>query len=50
MSYIERLSIQEISQRLNIADTTIKTQRARAKKFLQERLKDLFSLAILLFF
>lgn len=50
MSYIEHLSIQEIAKQLDIAETTIKTQRARAKKYLQDRLKELFPLAILLFF
>lgn len=49
MSYIEHLDIKEISSRLQIAETTIKTQRARAKKFLQNRLQHLYPLAILIF-
>ncbi len=50
MSYIDHLDIQKISQKLNIAESTIKTQRQRAKKFLRERLQNLYPLAVLLFF
>lgn len=50
MSYIDHLNIQKISEQLNIAESTIKTQRQRAKKYLRERLQDLFPLAVLLFF
>jgi len=50
MSYIDRLDIREITARLNIAESTVKTQRQRAKKFLRERLQHLYPLVTLLFF
>lgn len=50
MSYIEHLDIPEIMQRLNIAESTIKTQRQRAKKFLRERLQHLYPLMTFLLF
>lgn len=50
MSYLENMSIQEISKILNISETTIKTQRYRAKKYLQKRLQNLFSIVVFLFF
>lgn len=50
MSYIEHLDIPEIMRRLNVAESTIKTQRQRAKKFLRERLRHLYPLVTMLFF
>lgn len=50
MSYIEHLDIREISEKLHIAESTIKTQRQRAKKFLRDRLQDLYPLVTILFF
>lgn len=50
MSYMDGYSIQEIADKLEISVHTVKSQRARAKKLLQEQLKDLFSLFVLLFF
>lgn len=49
MSYIEHLDTKQIMERLQIAESTIKTQRRRAKKMLRERLKHLYPLAVLLF-
>lgn len=49
MSYLDNMSIQEISTALGISETTIKTQRYRAKKFLRQRLQNLFSVVVLLF-
>lgn len=49
MSYIEKKCIKEIMDTLNIAESTIKTQRQRAKKILRDRLKHLYSLAIIIF-
>lgn len=50
MSYVDGMDIKEISALLHIAESTIKTQRQRAKKFLRERLQDLYPLVVLLFF
>ena len=50
MSYIEFLDIKTICERLNVAETTVKTQRQRAKKFLRERLKHLYPVLAFLFF
>lgn len=49
MSYLENLSNQEIAERLGISVNTVKSQKARAKELLRESLKDLFSIAALLF-
>ena len=49
LSYIENLDIKEVADTLNISTHTVKSQRARAKKLLQERLKDLFPLLVLIF-
>ena len=50
MSYIDHLDIQEITEQLNISKATVKTQRQRAKKFLRERLQNLYPiLAILVY-
>ena len=50
MSYIEFLDIKTICKQLHIAETTVKTQRRRAKKFLRERLKHLYPVLAFLFF
>lgn len=50
MSYVENMNIQEIALKLDISETTIKTQRQRAKKYLRKRLQNLFPLVIVLFF
>lgn len=50
MSYIEHRSTKEIALELNIAETTIKTQRQRAKKYLQKRLDNLYPLLVFIFF
>ena len=50
MSYIDHLDIREITEQLGIAESTVKTQRQRAKKFLRERLQHLYPLVALLFF
>lgn len=50
MSYIDHLSVKEISQRLRIAESTVKTQRQRAKKQLREALADLYTILAFLFF
>lgn len=50
LSYEEGKSIEEVAQILNISIHTVKSQRARAKKLLQEKLKGLYSLVILFFF
>lgn len=49
MSYVERLDVKTISERLGIAQSTVKTQRQRAKKMLRERLRHLYPLAMLIF-
>lgn len=49
LSYIENLDIKEVASMLNISTHTVKSQRARAKKLLQERLKDLFPLVAYIF-
>lgn len=50
MSYIEMLDIKTICEQLNIAETTVKTQRSRAKKYLRNRLQHLFPIAVMMFF
>ncbi|MDE6451100.1 MAG: RNA polymerase sigma-70 factor [Odoribacter sp.] len=50
MSYIDHLDIRKISEELNIAESTIKTQRQRAKQFLRKRLQNLYPIVVLLFF
>ena len=49
MSYIEGKSIKSIMKTLNIAESTIKTQRQRAMKILKDKLKHLYPLAIAIF-
>ena len=50
LSYIENKSVDFIAQELNISPNTVKTQRARAKKLLKDKLKDLYPLMAFLFF
>lgn len=50
MSYLDRMSVREIAQQLNIAESTVKTQRQRAKNHLREWLKDIYSFINLMFF
>ena len=49
LSYMEGLDIKEVAEKLDISPHTVKSQRARAKQLLQERLKDLFPLLAYLF-
>lgn len=49
MSYIEGQSIKSIMEALNVAESTIKTQRQRAKKVLKDRLQHLYPLAMIIF-
>lgn len=49
LSYIEGYDIQAVADTLDISIHTVKSQRARAKKILQEKLKDLFPLLVYIF-
>ena len=49
MSYIEGLSVAQVAEMMNISEHTVKSQRARAKQLLAERLKNLYPLLTLLF-
>ena len=49
MSYIEGQSIKSIMEVLNVAESTIKTQRQRANKVLKDRLQHLYPLAMIIF-
>lgn len=49
MSYIDHMSVRDISEKLNIAESTVKTQRQRAKKQLRERLSDLYPILVFMF-
>lgn len=49
LSYIEGLKISEVAERLHIAEETVRSQRMKARKQLQDSLKDLFSLCLLFF-
>ena len=50
MSYIEMLDIKTICERLDVAESTVKTQRQRAKIYLRERLQHLYPVVTLMFF
>lgn len=50
MSYIEFLNIKTICERLGVAESTVKTQRQRAKKYLKERLQHLYPIVTFIFF
>lgn len=45
LSYVERLSINEVAERLGISANTVNSQRTRAKKLLQQLLKDIYPIA-----
>lgn len=49
LSYLEGKDIKEVADILEISTHTVKSQRARAKKLLQEKLKDLFPLLVYFF-
>lgn len=49
MSYMEGASIADVARRLGISPHTVKSQRARARKLLHQRLQDLYSLCAWLF-
>ena len=50
MSYVEMLDIKTICTQLGVAESTVKTQRQRAKKYLRERLQHLYPVVIFMFF
>ena len=50
MSYIEMLDIKTICEQLDVAESTVKTQRQRAKKYLRERLQHLYPVVVFMFF
>ncbi|MDR0544450.1 MAG: RNA polymerase sigma-70 factor [Odoribacteraceae bacterium] len=47
LSYLEQKEIREVASLLNIAETTVKTQRRRAKEFLRARLRGIEFLFLL---
>lgn len=49
LSYLEGNDIARVAELLNISEHTVKSQRARGKKLLQERLKNLYSVFVILF-
>lgn len=49
LSYIEGHSVEEAASMLDMSPNTVKTHRARAKKLLKERLKDLYVLLPIIF-
>lgn len=49
MSYVEGKRVEEVASLLNISTHTVKSQRTRAKKLLQEYLKDLYPLLLYFF-
>lgn len=49
LGYIEGRSVEETAAELNISPNTVKTQRARAKKLLKERLRNLYSLLLAMY-
>ncbi len=50
MSYIEHIKVKEIAKRLNIAESTVKTQQQRAKKYLKNYLRHLYPVVAFFFF
>lgn len=50
LSYIEGHDLATVAEMLGISVNTVRSQRARGKKLLQERLKGLFPIAAFLFF
>lgn len=49
LSYLEGYDLSRVAQELEISIHTVKSQRARGKKLLQERLKDVFPVLVYLF-
>ena len=49
LSYLEGLSVEQVAAEMEISVNTVKTQRARAKKLLKERLNDLYVILFWLF-
>ncbi len=49
LSYLEGMAIEEVALKLDISPHTVKSQRARAKKLLQENLKNLYPLIASIF-
>lgn len=49
MSYVEMLDIRTICEQLGVAESTVKTQRQRAKKYLRERLQHLYPVMFFMF-
>lgn len=50
MSYLENMDVRRISEELQISESTVKTQRQRAKKYLRQRLKNLYAIMAILCF
>lgn len=50
LSYIDMLDIKTICGQLNVAESTVKTQRQRAKKYLRDRLQHLYPVLVVMFF
>lgn len=49
LSYVDGMEVSKVAATLGISENTVKTQRLRARKFLKERLKDVFSILFFLF-
>lgn len=49
LSYFEGLEIAKVAELLHISENTVKRQRARGKKILQERLKNLYPILAIIF-
>lgn len=49
LSCIQGYDVAKVAEKLNVSVNTVKTQRLRARKFLQGRLKNLFVIALLIF-
>ncbi len=49
LSYVDGLKVSEVARKLSISEDTVKTQRLKARKQLQEILKDLYPLCWFLF-
>lgn len=49
LSYINGMSVEAVAAELGVSSNTVKTQRSRAKKILQESLKGLYSIMYILF-